>query len=156
IPIPGEHCFDVIVSFETIEHFDATGQERFAAEVRRLLKPDGILLISTPNRETYSKDGVQGNPYHFREFTRAEFLEFLHRSFAHVRLLSQHVYAVSYIWNLDPTTGRMLEHQMRLVDGRFHPAGGDAKEVAYLIAVCAQQEDRAAGPDSLLVDLSEV
>jgi SAM-dependent methyltransferase len=156
IPIPGEHCFDVIVSFETIEHLDQEGQDRFAAEVGRLLKPDGVLLVSTPNRATYSKDGVQGNPYHFHEFSKDEFLAFLHRSFAHVRLMSQHVYPVSYMWNLEPASGRILEHQMRLDDGRFHLTAGDDKEIAYLIAICAQQAERVAGPDSLLLDLSEV
>jgi SAM-dependent methyltransferase len=156
IPIPGEHCFDVIVSFETIEHLDATGQERFAAEVSRLLKPDGVLLISTPNRETYSKDGVQGNPYHFHEFTTAEFLAFLHRSFAHVRLLSQHVYPVSYIWNLEPTPGEIVEYQMSVREGRFRPGSEEGKEIGYLIAVCGQQEERTFSPNSLLLDLSEV
>ena len=156
IPIPGEHRFDVIVSFETIEHLDATGQDRFAAEVRRLLKPDGVLLISTPNRETYSKDGVQGNPYHFHEFTTAEFLAFLHGSFAHVRLLSQHVYPVSYIWNLEATPGGIVEYRMNVHEGRFRPGTEEGKEIGYLIAVCGQQEERTFSPDSLLVDLSEV
>ena len=50
IPIPGEHRFDVVVSFETIEHLDQPSQDLFLREVRRLLKPDGVFLVSTPNR----------------------------------------------------------------------------------------------------------
>jgi SAM-dependent methyltransferase/predicted nucleic acid-binding Zn-ribbon protein len=156
IPIPGQHCFDVIVSFETIEHLDATTQERFASEIRRLLKPDGVLLISTPNRATYSEDGLQRNPYHFHEFTRDEFVAFLQRSFAHVRILSQHVYPVSYIWSPEGPEGPLAEYQLHLDDGVFRPGAGDAKEIGYLIAVCAQLGEQAAGSDSLLLDLSEV
>lgn len=156
IPIPGEHCFDVVVSFETIEHLDEAGQGQFAAEINRLLRPDGVLLISTPNRATYSNGEASGNPYHFHEFTTDEFLEFLHRSFRHVRLLSQRVYPVSYIWNLEPTGGQVAEYQIRLEDGRFQPSVRDDKETTYLIAVCAHQEEQGAGPDSMLLDLSEV
>jgi len=156
IPIPGEHNFDVIVSFETVEHLDAPTQERFAAEITRLLKPDGVLLISTPNRATYSKDGQQENLYHLHEFTRYEFLEFLRQHFAHVRLLSQHVYPISYIWNMEGPSGPMVEYQMSLEDGRFRPVVGDGKEIGYLIAVCAHREESVTGSDSMLVDLSEV
>jgi len=157
IPIPGEHCFDVIVSFETVEHLDEPTQERFAAEIRRLLKPDGILLISTPNRATYSReDGQGGNPYHFHEFTKDEFVAFLHRSFAHVRLLSQHVYPISYIWDADGRSGSVVEYQISLDGGTFRPAVGDGKEIGYLIAVCTHQDERAVASDSILVDLSEV
>ncbi len=156
IPIPGEHCFDVIVSFETIEHLDAAGQERFAAEIARLLKPDGVLLVSTPNRETYSPEGAQGNPYHFHEFTKDEYVAFLHRWFTHVQILSQHVYPVSYIWNPHTASRSIVEYQVRIADGRFHPEEGDAKDIGYLIAVCANREEPIPCSDSLLVDLSEV
>jgi SAM-dependent methyltransferase len=155
IPIPGEHCFDVIVSFETIEHLDAPTQERFAAEITRLLKPDGVLLVSTPNRTTYSPAGLQGNRYHLHEFTKDEFVAFLCQRFAHVRVLSQHVYPISYIWNADGPTGSLVEYQMNLEDGRFRPGLRDEKEVGYMIAVCAHEAEHAAAANSILIDLSE-
>lgn len=37
---------DLVVSFETLEHF--AEQEMFLAEVRRVLRPGGLLVISTP------------------------------------------------------------------------------------------------------------
>ncbi len=40
---------DIAVSFQVIEHVD--NPRRFLADIRPLLKKDGILLISTPNRE---------------------------------------------------------------------------------------------------------
>jgi SAM-dependent methyltransferase len=155
IPIPGQHCFDVIVSFETIEHLDAPTQERFAAEITRLLKPDGVLLVSTPNRTTYSPDGHQGNPYHLHELTKDEFVAFLHRRFAHVRVLSQHVYPISYIWNADGPSESLVECQMSFDGARFQPRVDDGKQIGYMIAVCAHREEAAASADSMLIDLSE-
>ncbi|MHC5539607.1 methyltransferase domain-containing protein [Singulisphaera rosea] len=155
IPIPGEHVFDVIVSFETIEHLDADAQARFAAEVRRLLKPDGVFLLSTPNRITYNEGDTHSNPYHLHEFTREEFLDYLRESFQHVHLLSQHVYPMSYIWNLDHPGASNIEYQMTLVDGGFRPCDSDQKEVDYLIAVCTNRDEDPNTSDSVLVDLSE-
>ncbi len=38
--------FDVVVSFETIEHL--LEQAQMLAEIRRVLRPDGVLVISSP------------------------------------------------------------------------------------------------------------
>src|ERR1700749_777804 len=45
----GNAVVDVVTSFETIEHFDR--QEDFVAEVRRVLRPDGCFIVSTPDRD---------------------------------------------------------------------------------------------------------
>jgi ubiquinone/menaquinone biosynthesis C-methylase UbiE len=79
--------FDKIVSFETIEH---TGKYReMAAEFARVLKPTGLLILSTPNREVSSPDGVIINPYHVQEFTCDELKEILGASFSRVELMGQ-------------------------------------------------------------------
>ncbi len=156
IPIAGQHCLDVIVSFETIEHLDAATQERFAREAKRLLKPDGILLISTPNRVVYTDVIDHHNPYHLREFTIDEFHQFLHNHFQHVQTLSQRVYPVSYIWNLDGRSRDLAEHQIALDSDRFRPCETDNKEVRYLISICSNRAEPVAGLDSLLLDLSDV
>ena len=78
---------DIVVSFETIEHFE--GQEDFVAEVRRVLRPDGRFIVSTPDREVYSPPGSSPNPFHVREFDRYEFLDLLHRHFLQVALVRQ-------------------------------------------------------------------
>lgn len=72
---------DVIVSFETLEHFDE--QEAFIAECRRILRPEGILLLSTPNREVYL-GGEGTNEFHKRELSRSELAELLGATFANV------------------------------------------------------------------------
>jgi ubiquinone/menaquinone biosynthesis C-methylase UbiE len=48
-------CVDAVVSFETIEYFDR--QDDFLREVRRVLRPDGRFIVSTPDRDVYSPAG---------------------------------------------------------------------------------------------------
>jgi ubiquinone/menaquinone biosynthesis C-methylase UbiE len=79
--------FNKIVSFETIEH---TGQYReMVAEFARVLKPAGQLILSTPNREVSSPDGIIINPFHIQEFTYEELKQILETSFPHVQLFGQ-------------------------------------------------------------------
>jgi SAM-dependent methyltransferase len=72
-----------VVSFETIEHL--RHPQHFLAEAARILKPGGVLLISTPNRllasTLYPLRGRPNNPYHVFEYTRDGFLADLSRDF---------------------------------------------------------------------------
>ncbi|MHB1426118.1 MAG: class I SAM-dependent methyltransferase [Gemmataceae bacterium] len=63
--------FDVAVSFETVEHLREPS--RFFAEVRRVLRPDGLFICSTPNRDFAGKEEKNANPYHLSEMSFAEF-----------------------------------------------------------------------------------
>ena len=62
--------FDVVVSFETLEHI--AEQEAFLAEAARVLKPEGVLLLSCPNRLEYSDKRDFANEFHVKELYRAE------------------------------------------------------------------------------------
>jgi SAM-dependent methyltransferase len=69
---------DFVVSFETIEHLAEPAE--FIAEVARVLRPGGTLLLSTPDRSVYSRgrsDGRSDNPFHPSEMTRPELLTLL-------------------------------------------------------------------------------
>jgi SAM-dependent methyltransferase len=61
---------DVAVSFETIEHIGE--QEAFLDELARVLRPDGILILSSPNRAEYSDRRGFRNEFHVRELYREE------------------------------------------------------------------------------------
>ncbi|MBY4128859.1 class I SAM-dependent methyltransferase [Rhodococcus fascians] len=67
---------DVVVNFQVIEHL--WDQGAFLAEVHRILKPGGTLLISTPNRITFSPGrDTPLNPFHTRELDATELTELL-------------------------------------------------------------------------------
>lgn len=77
---------DLIVSFETIEHLESP--EQFIDEACRVLRPDGILIVSTPNRDVYHEIDPN-NKFHVSELSEAEFLGLLHKRFKRVDLLVQ-------------------------------------------------------------------
>jgi SAM-dependent methyltransferase len=81
--------FDLLVAFEVIEHIE--GWREMLAEARRVLRPAGILLVSTPNRAYYaeSRAAAGPNPYHVHEFEYLEFESALKAEFPHVHLWSQ-------------------------------------------------------------------
>lgn len=66
-----DHTFDVVCSFETIEHLDHP--ELFLQEIRRVLKPGGNIILSCPNDPYYYKQGTPGNPFHKKQYTYFDF-----------------------------------------------------------------------------------
>ena len=65
--------FDLVTSFETLEHIYE--RQVFLEELHRVLKPDGMLILSTPNAY-YTKpvNGKPSNPFHIFEYTPGELL----------------------------------------------------------------------------------
>ena len=84
-----DHSMDVVVSFETIEHVPEDIQHNFLDEIARVLKKDGFLIMSTPNKEVYSDRPGYRNEFHVKEFYREEFLGFLKGRFSQVSLFHQ-------------------------------------------------------------------
>ena len=70
----GENEVDVSVSFQVIEHLhDIPG---FLGSLRRVTRSGGLVLLSTPNRLTFSPDpGAPTNPFHTIEFSPSELRE---------------------------------------------------------------------------------
>lgn len=63
--------FDVVTSFETLEHLHR--RDRFLEELCRVLRPGGLLILSTPNAVyTQPVDGKPSNPFHIFEYTPEE------------------------------------------------------------------------------------
>jgi len=79
LPLPDE-TFDVVVSFETIEHLPNPHQ--FLQECNRILRPNGTIVVSTPNKDIYSMilNGAS-NPFHCSELSLDDFLQLMHRFF---------------------------------------------------------------------------
>ncbi|MBC7748018.1 MAG: class I SAM-dependent methyltransferase [Methylotenera sp.] len=86
IPLASQSV-DVVVSFETIEHHDQ--HEEMIAEIRRVLKPGGLLIISTPDKLYYSDKRNFNNKFHVKELYKAEFVDLIIKVFPRMQLLTQ-------------------------------------------------------------------
>ncbi|MBI3519557.1 MAG: class I SAM-dependent methyltransferase [Bacteroidetes bacterium] len=82
-----DETFDVIISFETIEH--TTKYQKMLNEFKRVVKKDGVIILSTPNFLINSPTGIIVNPYHTQEWTYEELYEILNNTFSNVKLLGQ-------------------------------------------------------------------
>ncbi|MFK8013443.1 MAG: class I SAM-dependent methyltransferase [Marinicellaceae bacterium] len=81
------NSFDVVVSFETLEHL--AEQEQMLAEFNRVLKNDGTLIISTPDKKYYSDEAEFHNEFHVKELYKEEFKNLLDSYWQHQNWYSQ-------------------------------------------------------------------
>jgi SAM-dependent methyltransferase len=79
---------DAVVNLQVIEHL--WDQPGFVAECARVLHPGGTLVMTTPNRLTFSPGGVTLNPFHTRELDARELAELLAPHFTVTRMLGLH------------------------------------------------------------------
>ena len=86
---------DTVVSFETLEHL--VQHEEMLDELKRVLKPDGLLIISTPDRRHSSDLPGYSNPFHVRELYTQEFRQLVAKRFAHLRMYFQCVSTASLL-----------------------------------------------------------
>lgn len=79
--------FDAVISFETIEH--TTKYNEMLLEFKRVLKKDGIVIISTPNICVNSPSGIIVNPYHTQEWNYEELESMVKSCFDNVKIFGQ-------------------------------------------------------------------
>lgn len=96
-----DHSKDVIISFETIEHVAQNIQEKFIKEIKRILTPEGVLIMSTPDKMEYSDRFNFHNKFHVREFYRDEFINFISKEFYNIALYYQFLEVASFIKSAD-------------------------------------------------------
>lgn len=102
--------FDLVVCLEVIEHLEE--RDRALDELVRVLAPEGVLLVSSPNRDVY----VPGNPHHVHEYRPEELREALVRHLTNVELCRQHDWIVSAV--LDDAA-MVTDDAETSVDARF-------------------------------------
>ncbi len=128
--------FDAVVSFETLEHLGE--HEALLDEFRRVLKPGGWLMISSPDKKTYSDETGYDNPYHVRELYRDELEALLGGRFAHFRLLAQKLAFVSLIWDMESAGSVGC---LQTGPGGTGPTPVPAWPPLYYVAVCADRSE---------------
>lgn len=136
LPLPDASA-DLIVSFETIEHHDQ--QAEMLAEFRRVLRPDGLLLLSSPDKAQL-EDVYGPNPFHVRELYRQELRDLLAVEFRHCEFYDQKTLFASVISPPQPTAiacwnSKTLNEEL-LLPAAHLPAA------CYVIALASN----AAGP----------
>lgn len=72
---------DSIVTFHVIEHIE--DHEKFVSEIYRVLRPNGIAVISTPNKRLR----LARNPWHVREYFKSELETLVKTKFKNVEML---------------------------------------------------------------------
>ncbi|MCK4546801.1 MAG: class I SAM-dependent methyltransferase [Candidatus Eisenbacteria sp.] len=142
-----EASFDAIVCFEVFEHVPEP--EVLLDEMRRLLRPDGVLVLSTPNANTYAAGGKDGdNPFHYREYTPDEFEGLLKNRFPQVFSYAQNrAGGLSILPVHSRQTGTTLLTCAHLVRPPSESTWGEPAPTTvamdlcrYLIAVCYREE----------------
>ena len=122
-----DHSIDIVLSFETIEHISEDLQIRFLNEIKRVLKTDGLLVMSTPNKAVYT-DLVQAqNEFHLKEFYLQEFTEFLERYFQKIKFYFQY-----------PDTAYFFAEECK--QGTLKYCGIKGEESRYFIAICSNYD----------------
>ena len=134
--LPIASCsIDLVACFETIEH--VADQEGILGEIKRVLKPAGLLIVSTPDKDQYNAPDLPPNPYHTRELSRDEFKQLLQRYFKNVELFGQRV---AYASNVAEDSAATRSH-VRYVSyrGDYYHADGEEglARPRYLLALCS-------------------
>ncbi|MFY0518394.1 glycosyltransferase [Lysinibacillus sp. UGB7] len=133
--------FDIIVSFETIEHVDENLQKAFLEEIKRVVKKDGLLIISTPNKKMYSDHRNYSNPFHVKEFYKDEFYEFLKSNFDNVEFFYQLRESVFLLSGENDPTYKSLEINSDI-----------SENSKYIVAVCSDLENQIYNINSVIIE----
>jgi len=139
LPVRSE-SLDLVVCFEVVEHLSE--QERLLDEISRVLKQDGLLVISTPNRLYYTEERQEINPYHTHEFDHEEFSSYLKRCFEEVEICFQN--QVSSIFLGGPEPSRALNTHIERLDPKWKTTSN------FFLAVCAKKAGRVPPYQNLL------
>ena len=115
--------FDVVVSFEVIEHLRQWNA--LIAEAKRVLATDGLFIVSTPNKNFYAKTRADSgpNPFHEHEFELDEFRDALGHAFPHVTIaFENHAGCVLFESSASQNVDARLNGESSIEDANFYVA----------------------------------
>lgn len=102
---PWKSFFDLVTCFEVIEHFEAKYLDHVLQQIVNVLKPNGILLLSTPNY-----DGKHKASNHIHEYEEKELKTYLTKYF----ILDRQIGTFASQKEIYPT---LNEHEKYVFDG---------------------------------------
>lgn len=147
-----DNSIDVVVSFETLEHL--AEQEEMLAEFQRVLKPEGFIVISTPDKKYYSDEVGFTNEFHVKELYKEEFKELLDRFWSSQKWYSQALSFQSIMEAQDEST-QQYSYDI-LNDGRFiNDQGINLPKYHVVIAAASDKYMPKKSPDMHLFCDSE-
>jgi ubiquinone/menaquinone biosynthesis C-methylase UbiE len=96
-----DSCFDVVTSFQVIEHIEEENVIRYLQEIKRILKEGGMFIVTTPNRKLrllpFQKPW---NPDHKKEYDAKEFERILKNVFKNPKVFglsaTEKAYLIEY------------------------------------------------------------
>ncbi len=132
IPL-AENTVDVVVSFETLEHHDE--HEKMMEEIIRVLKPNGTLIISTPDKKYYSDIPNYKNQFHVKELYKEEFSALLQQYFTYFQLFSQnYLNGNSHLINTIP------QNNVHYYTGDFNQLKNTSSYPEFLVAIASNKK----------------
>ncbi|MEH2413099.1 class I SAM-dependent methyltransferase, partial [Nostoc sp.] len=135
VPLP-DNSVDVVTSFETIEHHDK--HEEMMQEIKRVLKPGGVLIISSPNRLTYSDEPKYSNPFHVKELYYDELAALLRRYFGYVEIYGQRIAIGSFIFKLENSEANVFK-AYRTDGNQVEQKVSSLNVPIYFFAICSNK-----------------
>ena len=152
IPL-ADDSIEVVTSFETIEHHDQ--HEEMMQEIKRVLKADGLLIISSPNRLVYSDEPNYTNPFHVKELYYGEFLDLLKRHFQQVHIYGQRLAVNSIVTSLEPSDKQKVKSFSGDVNSLLNVASHFPSPM-YFVAICSNRKEfLPADLESIYLDASD-
>jgi len=152
VPVPGVAQFDLVTCFEALEH--VREQDDLMREVKRLLAPGGVLLVSTPNR-LISDETHHDNHFHLRELYFDEFKQLVGQYFAHAVYLGQGVYSTSVLWDVAGTApDKQLPLFIKPAEEGF-TFSRDERKPSYFIAVASDDPAAVQRVASTMTDVTD-
>jgi len=153
VPVVEAGSFDLIVCFEAIEH--VREHDELLIEVKRLLRPDGLFIVSTPNKTVYRKESEEENPYHVSELEPEEFQHLMLRYFRETRLLGQRIQPTSSIWAMESRgSGAIEEWTVERGPEEFEFIRNEKRVPLYIVALASDSAAALPPAGSILIDSS--
>lgn len=146
IPLPDE-SIDLAVSFETIEHVDEAVQKAFLREIKRVLRPNAVFVVSCPNRPIASDLAYElwgyVNEFHKKEHTEREF-----------RILLEHYFScVSFLYQRNENALVMDAPGAKCLQIQWGERKDHLLDAQNLIAVCGEQRVDVTGLACMIPDI---